>query len=380
MGALGKRANNPSTEEELWAWWRSKPHSTSFGKICGPREGGALRASSHGWGGTKLQRRGLRLVVVSDHDGTAHEVRLPHGIQAFGLAAAMGVAVSLAVLLLLFAGYTNTQRTTAVQKARIAALSKRITHQKALAQAYTRDKQAAATLTQESSALPKAVAVAESSVGVKKTTAIPAPSNLGDVLTVLSEVSQVLPATTKDAYTQASYLGRDPGPYAFVWPMEGIVTSPFGMRVDPVIHVYQLHAGIDIGATIGRPIVAAAPGCVFFAGWQVGYGKVLFIHDPDGITTVYAHDSRFYVRDGQCVKQGQLIAAAGNTGWSTGPHLLFEIRWGGMNGNPVNPMPWLPPRPYRIVTPTLVTSIQLTETQVAASLHKLQSVMAHPAP
>lgn len=310
---------------------------------------------------------------MSEKDGSAHEIRLPQGFHAFGLAAGIGVAVFLSVALLLFAGYTNTQRAALMQRARIAQLARRIDHQKALARTYAHAREAASTVAAASAPLSKAVAAAEMSVGVKKTTAIPQATNLTDLLTVLADVGQVLPVTTEDAYTQARYLGHSQAPYPFIWPMYGPLTSPFGMRVDPVIHVYQLHAGIDIGAQIGRPIFAAAPGCVDFVGWQVGYGKVIFVRDPGGITTVYAHDSRFYVTRGQCVAQGQLIAAAGNTGWSTGPHLLFEIRWGGNSGTPVNPLGWLPPRNYYIATPRL-TAVDASATQVAAETHKVLSI------
>lgn len=326
-------------------------------------------------GGKPLQRRGLRLVVVSEKDGTAHEVRLPQGFHAFGLGIGIGIAVFVAALMLLFAGYTRTERHITAEKARIAHLVARINHQNALVATYRRDESVAGAVTKASAPLSTAVAAAERSVGVHKTTAIPKAKNIVDVLTVLADVNQVLPTTAEDAYVQAEYLGHSQAPYPFIWPMYGPLTSPFGMRVDPVIHVYQLHAGIDIGAQIGRPIYAAAPGCVGFEGVQVGYGKVLFIHDPDGITTVYSHDSRFYVRRGQCVHQGQLIAAAGNTGWSTGPHLLFEIRWGGDNGTPVNPLKWLPPRDYYIATPTLGPNGP-SATQVAVATHKALGMQA----
>ena len=123
----------------------------------------------------------------------------------------------------------------------------------------------------------------------------------------------------------------------FIWPARGSLTSGFGWRWG------RVHQGIDIAGPVGTPIVAAASGVVNFAGWNSGgYGYMVDIRHPDGTVTRYAHNSAVYVRAGQTVTQGQPIAAMGSTGFSTGPHLHFEIRPNG--GRAVNPMIYLAKR------------------------------------
>lgn len=128
----------------------------------------------------------------------------------------------------------------------------------------------------------------------------------------------------------------------FIWPVIGPITSPFGYRLDPVTHQYALHSGIDIGVPMGTPIHAAAAGRVIVAQWLNGYGYTIIIDDGDGISNLYAHQERFAVGVGDNVQQGQVIGYAGMTGWATGPHLHFEVR---INGQPVNPAPYMPPQP-----------------------------------
>jgi murein DD-endopeptidase MepM/ murein hydrolase activator NlpD len=125
------------------------------------------------------------------------------------------------------------------------------------------------------------------------------------------------------------------GAVQFAWPVHGPITSPFGMRTDPVTGRYQLHSGIDIGADYGVPISAAADGSVIYAGWYGGYGYAIIIDHGSGFSTLYAHCSAMYVSANQPVRRGQAIGSVGSTGWATGPHLHFEIR---RNGVPVDPL------------------------------------------
>jgi murein DD-endopeptidase MepM/ murein hydrolase activator NlpD len=126
-------------------------------------------------------------------------------------------------------------------------------------------------------------------------------------------------------------------------PVDGWKTSDFGMRLDPVYGVYRLHAGVDIAAPGGAPIRASAAGEVLRAGWNGGYGNFTCVyhgtHQGKGFATCYAHQSSIGVRTGQRVRSGQVIGRVGTTGASTGNHLHFEVR---LNGDPVNPLPWLP--------------------------------------
>ena len=121
----------------------------------------------------------------------------------------------------------------------------------------------------------------------------------------------------------------------YIWPAEGTLTSGYGWRWG------RMHKGIDIAAPIGTPIVAAAPGVVTFAGWSAGgYGNLVEIEHPDGSLTRYAHNNSISVYEGQEVEQGQQVAEMGSTGFSTGPHLHFEIY--PPEQGAVNPMAYLP--------------------------------------
>lgn len=119
----------------------------------------------------------------------------------------------------------------------------------------------------------------------------------------------------------------------WTWPTSGTVTSGFGYRWG------RLHAGIDIGAPTGTPIVAAKGGVVSFAGVMGGYGNIIVVDHGGGMTTRYAHQSQLGASVGQSVQAGDKIGYVGSTGNSTGPHLHFEVR---INDNPQNPVGYLP--------------------------------------
>jgi murein DD-endopeptidase MepM/ murein hydrolase activator NlpD len=118
-----------------------------------------------------------------------------------------------------------------------------------------------------------------------------------------------------------------------IWPAQGTVTSGFGYRWG------ALHAGIDIANNQGTPVRAAKAGTVILAGWNGGYGNCIVIDHGGGFSTLYGHNVRLRVSEGQRVSQGELIADMGSTGNSTGPHSHFETR---VNGTPRDPMGYLP--------------------------------------
>lgn len=134
------------------------------------------------------------------------------------------------------------------------------------------------------------------------------------------------------------YLPDSERPFnGYIWPAKGVFTSGYGWRWG------RMHRGIDIAAPVGTPIFAAADGEVIFSGWNSGgYGNLVKIRHPDGSMTLYAHNSKLLVRKGQLVTQGQQIARMGSTGFSTGPHLHFEIHPYG--GKAVDPIAFLPRR------------------------------------
>ena len=121
----------------------------------------------------------------------------------------------------------------------------------------------------------------------------------------------------------------------FIKPVPGRITSGFGMRYHPILHVRKLHTGVDFGAPYGTQIHAAAAGVVLLAGYTRGYGNCIIIDHGGGIATLYGHCSSLGVSEGQSVKQGQVIGRVGATGYATGPHLHFEVR---RDGVPVQPL------------------------------------------
>jgi len=117
-------------------------------------------------------------------------------------------------------------------------------------------------------------------------------------------------------------------------PVNGRVTSGFGSRFHPILGYVRMHAGLDLAASYGSPIVAAADGRVVSAGWSGGYGNLVRIAHNGNIQTMYGHMSRIVAHSGAFVRQGQLIGYVASTGLSTGPHLHYEVL---KNGRPVNP-------------------------------------------
>jgi murein DD-endopeptidase MepM/ murein hydrolase activator NlpD len=126
-----------------------------------------------------------------------------------------------------------------------------------------------------------------------------------------------------------TYAGTVPegarGTGRFQWPVLGRITQGY----------WYGHRAIDLGAATGSAVVATDGGFVSFAGWtDVGYGYLIVIDHANGFATYYAHLSNMYVFEGQAVERGQVIGAVGSTGWSTGPHLHFEVRYHGVQQNP----------------------------------------------
>ncbi|MBB3257762.1 murein DD-endopeptidase MepM/ murein hydrolase activator NlpD [Paraburkholderia bannensis] len=117
------------------------------------------------------------------------------------------------------------------------------------------------------------------------------------------------------------------------------VSSEFSpLRLDPVTHRWAAHEGVDLAAPIGTPVRATAQGTVTFAGWEIGYGRVIKIQNFGDYSTTFAHLSRFAksLHAGQQVKQGQVIGYVGKTGWATGPHLHYEVHVDNVAQDPLS--------------------------------------------
>ncbi|MEN9800104.1 MAG: hypothetical protein RL653_3801 [Pseudomonadota bacterium] len=124
------------------------------------------------------------------------------------------------------------------------------------------------------------------------------------------------------------------GPLA--WPLRGVLYARFGRKGS------EPHDGIDLAAPAGTPVKTAAPGKVLYAGEQPGYGFIALVEHENGLVTLYAHNRDVRVREGQAVREGQVVATVGESGKTSGPHLHFEVRKGGL---PVDPLLYLGPVP-----------------------------------
>jgi murein DD-endopeptidase MepM/ murein hydrolase activator NlpD len=125
---------------------------------------------------------------------------------------------------------------------------------------------------------------------------------------------------------------------ALHWPIANRtrISSPFGSRINPISGRREHHTGIDVPAPAGTPILAAESGTVILSGYNGGFGNTVIISHGNGMTTLYAHNTRNNVTVGQTVRRGQQIATVGSTGFSTGNHLHFEVRLNGVSVNPMN--------------------------------------------
>ncbi|HET6645244.1 MAG TPA: peptidoglycan DD-metalloendopeptidase family protein [Fimbriimonadales bacterium] len=153
-----------------------------------------------------------------------------------------------------------------------------------------------------------------------------------DELDELEKESAVIEAELRRYYAVKSNVPVYRGSYRM--PVNGRITSTFGRRVHPITHAVRMHTGLDIAAPMGTPIHACGDGRVIFAGRRGGYGNCIIIDHGGGKASLYGHCSKLYVGVGKEVNKGDVIAAVGSTGLSTGPHCHWEIR---INGKPVPP-------------------------------------------
>jgi murein DD-endopeptidase MepM/ murein hydrolase activator NlpD len=133
--------------------------------------------------------------------------------------------------------------------------------------------------------------------------------------------------------SQLAYLMAKPS----IMPVIAPITAGFGYRKNPFTsRGSEFHKGVDFAASYGKTIVATGDGIVIFSGWNAGYGRMVIISHGYSISTLYGHNSKLLVNQGDKVKKGQAIAKAGNTGRSTGTHLHYEVKVNGKNVNPTN--------------------------------------------
>jgi murein DD-endopeptidase MepM/ murein hydrolase activator NlpD len=126
------------------------------------------------------------------------------------------------------------------------------------------------------------------------------------------------------------------GSGSFSYPIRAQITSPFGWRKHPIFGVRRFHTGIDLAGPNHSAIRAADSGNVLYTGWYGGYGKVVIVSHGRGMATLYAHLCKVATEAGANVSKGDILGYEGTTGFSTGPHLHFEVRYNGVPNNPLN--------------------------------------------
>jgi murein DD-endopeptidase MepM/ murein hydrolase activator NlpD len=152
---------------------------------------------------------------------------------------------------------------------------------------------------------------------------------LNGSLELKDSFSEILDAFERQTARLASIPSINP-----VASQEAFISSPFGYRQDPITGRQSFHEGCDIVAPRGTPVIAAADGTVTFSGWHEGLGRAVIIEHGYGYQTTYGHNNTLYVKKGDTVKRGDLIAQVGSSGRSTGPHLHYEVRANAMLVNP----------------------------------------------
>jgi murein DD-endopeptidase MepM/ murein hydrolase activator NlpD len=157
-------------------------------------------------------------------------------------------------------------------------------------------------------------------------------------LGVLSQQSESIAALLQSLETPGVTAPVPTGGYLQEPIVGAPISQPFGPNRDPFTGAPGFHPGVDFGAKMGTQIRAAGDGTVVFAGWESGYGNFTCINHGHNVATCYGHQSAILVNIGDQVKAGDVIGLVGSTGYSTGPHLHFEVR---VNGTPVDPLPWL---------------------------------------
>ncbi|HOJ27691.1 MAG TPA: M23 family metallopeptidase [Spirochaetota bacterium] len=135
-----------------------------------------------------------------------------------------------------------------------------------------------------------------------------------------------------------SVINRIKSQISLMWPVSGKITSGFGTRRNPLGKGRQFHCGLDISCNVGTPVKAALDGTVIYAGWKDGYGNVVVLKHDKGYISVYGHNSKNLVKEGDSVQKGQVIAKSGMTGSVTGAHVHFEFR---KYITPLNPLRYL---------------------------------------
>ncbi len=287
------------------------------------------------------------VIVVSDHSQAVRKFRLlrrsvTNGAAALGALALVGLVTGGHYFSLLGVGSENRvlKEENAQLRSQILLVQEKVAHISATLDRVERFDAKLRTAVTQLQDPERNLAIGP--VGKPDEPAIPGPgpaaqenlsalpSRLATLETEASRQESSLRELQEYFDDQKSLLASTPS----LWPTRGWVTSDFGVRLDPYSAERLMHHGLDIATPRGQAIYAPSDGTVVFAGTEGGYGKVLVIDHGYGVKTRYGHLSEIFVKLGNQVKRGARVAAVGNTGRSTGPHLHYEVR---VNGIPENP-------------------------------------------
>lgn len=287
------------------------------------------------------------IIVVSDHSQAVRKFRLPRewlkkGAIGGGALAVLTLVMVVHYFTLLGASSENKvlKEENAQLRSQILLVQEKVAHISATLDRVERFDAKLRTAVTQLQDPERGLAIGP--VGPEEAPAVPGPAPAAQ------ENLAVLPGRLRSLETEASrqeaslrelqeyfddqksLLASTPS----IWPTRGWVTSDFGLRLDPYSADREMHGGMDIATQHGQAVAAPSDGTVVFNGTEGGYGKVLVIDHGYGVKTRYGHLSEVFVHLGDRVKRGQKVAAVGNTGRSTGPHLHYEVRVNGIAENP----------------------------------------------
>jgi len=295
---------------------------------------------------TTPDSRQYTLIVVSDHSQAVRKFRLPRrwlkrGLVGGGVALVFGFLTVTHYFTLLSASSENRElkEENAQLKSQVLLVQEKVAHVQAtldrverfdakLRSAVTHLQDPERNLAIGPLGAPESPNPAAPPAGNENPAAL--PGRIASLDTEAHRQEASLRELSEYFEDQKSMLASTPA----IWPTQGWVTSDFGARLDPYNASRTMHQGLDISTPHGQPVLTPSDGTVVFNGTEGGYGKVLVVDHGYGVKTRYGHLSETFVRLGERVARGQKIAAVGNTGRSTGPHLHYEVR---VNGIPENP-------------------------------------------
>ena len=293
-----------------------------------------------------LDKRQYTVIVVSDHSQAVRKFRLPRRWMRHLLAGGAGVAI---VALLTIGHYLTLLSSSAENRvlkeenaqlrSQILLVQEKVAHIQSTLDRVERFDAKLRTAVTHLQDPERKLAIGPVGTGEPEVQGVaPAaqenlsalPGRLNSIETEAVRQESSLRELQEYFDDQKSLLASTPS----IWPTQGWVTSDFGVRLDPYSANRTMHQGIDIATPHGQSVLAPSDGTVVFNSTEGGYGKVLVLDHGYGVKTRYGHLSEVFVHLGQRVVRGQKVAAVGNTGRSTGPHLHYEVR---VNGIPENP-------------------------------------------